>query len=369
MKKLFSGCFTVLLSVLFVSCGKEELPPPPETESVTLNQLLHNAPYSRVNLHQISTDTLILPAGQIVDRFPLGGETRNFNRPDQVLMYGDNLVVMEYANPEIFVLNREGEAIRKLQSGERFQRPTAIMSDGKDLYVYDDGEKVLVRFDSELEQLDSIPLSNPYFTAGSVDMNRSYIIYQPDEATGFRVSETDRKLLAILRNDQRDSIHDELMPRIVPSGKQPGGYNNITFSMNNENTIVAAYPSLPYLFIFNKFEQSHTVILDEETFAEIDNPSLSPFQPVMGEAIRINTLIEFLHITDRGEILLFSQGELYRLKTERDGTYKLHSRTVLVRGDTGDIVRSLTSISRTPDETNGFYATGDGLLFGLILPN
>ncbi|REL38379.1 hypothetical protein DYD21_00015 [Rhodohalobacter sp. SW132] len=368
MKKLFSGFLTVLLSVLFLSCGREEVPPPPDTDSETLNQLLNGAPFSRINLHESGADTLMLPGGQVVDRFPIGGETRRFRGPDQVVVHGEQLVVLEYTNPELYVLNREGESIRILNSGDQLSRPTAIMSDGTNLYVYDDDEKTLARFDSQLEYQESVSFRNPYFMPGSVGMNRSYILYQPDEATGFRVSETDKKLLTVVRNDQAHTTAEELMPRIIPSGKQPGGFNNLTFSINRENSIVAAYPALPYIFIFHEFEHSHTILFDEEPFAAIENPPLSPFQPVMGEAVSVRSLIDYLHITDHGDVLVFSQGELFHLKTEKSGTYTLSSRYVLVRGDTGERINSLSSISNVPDDPDRFYGTGDGILFGLILP-
>lgn len=366
MKIVSYSYLSFLLFVFILSCSREEPAPPPETDSASLNQMLLKAPISWINLKDVKIDSLLIPDDKIFTERFSEDPSLEIGNPSMVKVFGDHLVVLEYSSPNVIVLDKDGTPLQKI-NGE-FERPTSIMSDGSSLYIYDDDLKEIYIYNTDFEFQRSLPLRNSYYTQGSVLMNQSHIAYQHEEASGFRVSHTDQKLLSVVSKDHPDSTLFEAIPRIVPSGKQPGGFNNLLFSMNQRNDIAAAYPALPYLFIYQDFELKQNIILEAEQFETIENPSLSPFEPVFGEAVRVSSLMNHIYLMDSSDVLLFSFELLHHLKNNSDNVYDHHRSYALFRGDTGEQIQSISSIDSFPEDPTRFYATGMNVLFELNLP-
>jgi len=357
-----------LFLIFALSCSSEDPPPPPpETESENLNEMLQFAPISWINLNESEIDTLLIPDSKIhVNRYS-DDLTVESGRPTQVKVFGDYLVTLEYLSPYVIVLDKEGKPKKKIEGD--FQRPASIMSDNNALYIYDDDLKEIHEYNSEFEFQSSFPFEHPYYTQGSVLMNKSHFAYQNEEASGFRVSDTERKLLTVASKEIPDSTLFEALPRIVPAGKHPGGFNNLLFSMNSKNEIAAAYPALPFLFIYRDFEHNHNIILQSDQFKTIENPSLNPFEPEFGEAVRVNSLMNYIYLREDGDILLFSFQLLHHLKNSSDDGYSHHRSYALFRGDTGEQIESVSSMDEIPDEPNRIFTTGMRTLFELNLPD
>lgn len=367
MKKFIA----LLLAVLLIAAAwfylKKETPSPPVTESDELNKMLRGAPISWISLHQGDIDTLIIPAELIIDPRISADETFSTGQPTQVKPFGDHLVVMEYSSVNIAAITKEGETVSKV-GGSELQRAANIMSDGDNLYVYDSGRTEIHVYDRDYTFQNSIRFPHPYYTQGSVVMNRQHIAFQHEEASGFRVSESGHQLLSVVAKDNPESTVFEAIPRIVPAGKHPGGYNNLILSMNNRSDIAAAFPALPYLFVYRDFEHHQSIVLEAEEFAEIENPDLTPFQPVMGEAVRISSLMGLVHLLDNGDILLFSTELLHHLRLQRNGSYSHYRSYALVRDDTGESIRNISSLDTFPNQPQTIYAVSPGILFELRLP-
>jgi len=358
----------LLFLIIALSCSREDPPPPPpETESESLNEMLQGAPISWINLNSSEIDTLLIHDSKIFENRFSDDLTVEIGRPSMVKVFGGKLVTIEYLSPDVVVADKEGRPVKKIDGD--FQRPASLMSDGESLYIYDDDQKKIHVYNSEFEFQSSFPFEHPYYTQGSVLMNNNLLAYQHDEASGFRVSETERKLLSVAAKEKPDSTLFEAIPRIVPSGKQPGGFNNLLFSMNNNNDIVAAYPALPFLFIYRDFGHKHNIILQSEKFRNVENPSLNPFEPEFGQAVRVNNLINHIYLRDDGDILLFSFQLLHHLKNSSDEGYSHHRSYALFRGDTGAQIESVSSMDEFPDEPNRIYTTGMSTLFELNLPD
>lgn len=367
MKKFIVLFFAVLLIAAAWFFLTDDATSPPVTESEKLNEMLRSAPISRITLHRGEIDTLVLPADRIIEPRITTDETFSTGEPTQVKPFGEHLVVMEYSSVNIAAITRDGETVAEI-GGDELQRPSNIMSDGERLFIYDDGRKLIHIYDADYRFIESTPFNNSYYTQGSVVMNREHIAFQHEDASGFRVSESGRQLLSVVAKENPESIIFEAIPRIVPAGKHPGGYNNLILSMNNRSDIAAAFPALPYLFVYRNFEHHQSIVLDAEEFAEIENPDLTPFQPVMGEAVRISSLMELLYLRDNGDILLFSSGLLHHLRLQRSGSYSHYRSYALVRGDTGESIQNVSSLDTFPNQPQTMYATSQGILFELRLP-
>ena len=368
MKKFIVFFFVVLLIAAAWFFLTDDTPSPPVTESEKLNEILRSAPISWISLHHGEIDTLEIPAERIMQPRISTDETFSTGEPTQVKPFGEHLIVMEYSSVNIAAITIDGETVTQI-GGNELQRPASIMSDGEQLYIYDDGRKQIHIYDADYELIESIPFNNSYYTQGSVVMNREHIAFQHEEASGFRVSESGRQLLSIVAKENPDSTVFEAIPRIVPAGKHPGGYNNLILSMNNRSDIAAAFPALPYLFIYRNFEHHQSIVLEAEEFAEIENPDLTPFQPVMGEAVRISNLMELIHLRDNGDILLFSSGLLHHLRLQRSGNYSHYRSYALVRGDTGESVQNISSLDSFPNQPQTVYAVSPGFLLEFRLPD
>jgi len=138
--------------------------------------------------------------------------------------------------------------------------------------------------------------------------------------------------------------------------------------MNGRSDVVSSFPALPYLFVYRNYEQYRNILLVSSTYEEIDNPDLTPFQPVMGKAVRISDLMDDLYLMDNGDILLFSFGQLNHIQLQRNGEYIFNQSYVLKRGDSGEVIQSISSIDGSSGQPRTFYIVSSGVLFEVELP-
>ncbi|MFO7846441.1 MAG: hypothetical protein R6V27_07760 [Balneolaceae bacterium] len=363
-KTLWIGITAVVLAgigilIYYYSGGSDSAVP--ETESEVLNELLSAAPLSRIELNIDSGDTLLASKIQMTLPSRRSDEMLDSFRSTQIKVFGDYLVAMDFLTDNIAVFRKSGGFVRYLNRNELSQA-ASLMSDGESLFVYDYGNKQLHRYNGDLSFEESVSFSAPYYAQGSVSANRNHLVLQNEAATGFRVGETQDSLLAVMDINQPDQTLFKALPRIVPSGKHPGGFNNLIFSINERSEIAAAYPALPYLFLYRNFEHVQTVVLQAADFETVDNPPLTPFQPVAGEAVQIQNLIDEVLLTESGNILMFGAGRLHHLKPRRNGDI-VHHKSYNVVPEDGDPLESVSSLDADPDNPDIVYATSDGRIY------
>lgn len=368
MKKLLIGIVAILLIVAAWYFLRNNTIPAPVTDSENLNALLRGAPINKIDLAESTPDTLLIPVEQVISpKIKLEEMFEPFSST-QAISFGDYLIMMEFMTDNVAAYTRDGDYVQKLADG-RLSQAASITSNSDSLYIYDYGMKEIHIYNSSLSYQRSFPFDAPYYTQGSVQINENHIAYQNEDASGFRISNSGTNtLLSIAPLGQPDSRIADMIPRIVPSGKHPGGFNNLQFSLNERSDIVTSYPALPYLFVYRNFEQYRNILLVSSTYEEVENPDLTPFQPVMGEAVRISDLMDDLYLMDNGDILLFSFGQLHHIQLRRNGEYNYNQSQVLMRGDTGKIIQSVSSIDGSTDEPRTFYIVSSGTLFEVELP-
>lgn len=367
MKKLLIGCTAILLVAATWYLLYDESIPPPETESENLNELLRGAPVNTINIGGSTPDTLIISPQRVIKPSLSSDEMLQSFSSTQVKVFGDYLVTMEFLTANVAVYTLEGEYLQNI-GGSEIRQAASLASDDENLHIYDYGTKEVHVYNADFMYQESYSFDSPYYTQGSLKMNEAHIAYQQEEASGFRVSDTDYNLLSVATVDRPDSIILQTIPRIVPSGKHPGGFNTLLFSMNRRSDIVVSYPALPFLFVYRNFEHYRSIVLRAEQFEEVENPKLTPFQPVMGEAVRINSLLDHLFLMDNGDILIYSFEQLHHLQLQRNGSYSHKQSYVLVRGDTGEKIRTVTSMDAARDQSRSLYMVSPGILFELELP-
>lgn len=368
MKKILIG---IIVAMLMVATGwyllRYNNVTAPVTDSENLNALLLGAPIDRVDLAVNSTDTLFISAEQVIAPQIKSDEMLEPFSSTQAISFGEYLIVMEFLTNNVVAYTQNGRYVQKLADGELAQA-ASITSNSDSLFIYDYGTKRVHIYDSDLVYQRSFPFDDPYYTQGSLKINGDHIAYQNEDASGFRISDSGvDRLLSIAPLRQPGSTIADLIPRIVPLGKHPGGFNNLLFSMNDRSDIVSSYPALPYLFVYRNFDQYRNILLVSSTYEEIENPGLTPFQPVMGEAVRIRDLMDDLYLMDNGDILLFSFGQLHHIQLRRNGSYEYNNSHILLRSDTGEVIQSISSIDGSERKPRTFYIVSSGTLFEVEL--
>lgn len=368
MKKLLIGIVAILLAAAAWYLLRDNTIPAPVTDSENLNALLSGAPINRIDLTENRPDTLFISAEQVITPQIESEEMLEPFSSTHAIVFGEYLILMEFLTVKVAAYTRDGEYIKELAEG-RISQAASITSNNDTLYIYDYGTKQIHIYDSDLIYQRSFPFEAPYYTQGSLKINGDHIAYQNEDASGFRMADSGvDRLLSIAPLDQPDSTIADLIPRIVPSGKHPGGFNNLLFSMNDRSDVVSSYPALPYLFVYRNFQQYRNILLVSSSYEEIENPDLTPFQPVMGEAVRINDLMDDLYLMDNGDILLFSFGRLHYMQLQKDGGYSYNNSYALFRGDTGNVIQSISSIDGSRQQPRTFYVISSGVLLELELP-
>lgn len=368
MKKLLIVITAIFLIAAAWYVFKDTKITAPVTDSDNLNDHLRQAPVNRIDLSGIRPDTLLVPAEDVMSPDIEAAEMLNSFSSTQAIHFGNYIIVMEFLTNNVAAYTQGGDFVRRIGSSEVSQA-TSITASSDSLYIYDYGNKGVHLYNTELDYQRSFPFDAPYYTQGSIKVNNTHVAYQREDASGFRIGESGaNKLLFIAESDQPNAPVAELFPRIVPFGKHPGGFNNLLFSMNGRSDIVASYPALPYLFVYRNFDQHRNLLLVSPKFEEIENPGLTPFQPVMGEAVRISNLMDNIYLRNNGDILLFSFGELHYIRLQRSGDYEYRRSYVLVRGDNGMEVKSINSIDESRTRPGTFYIVSSGKLIILELP-
>lgn len=370
MKKIVTGIIAVILIALawYLLSDEANIVPPPVTGSDSLNTLLREAPIDRVDLTLGSFDKIEIPLDKVMALRIESSEILEPFSSTQAISFGNKLVVMEFLTDNVAAYHQDGSFEKRL-SGDFLSQAASISANKDSLYVYDYGNKVMHTFDSELNYSRSFPFYMPYYTQGSVIVNDTHIAFQREEASGFRVGDSGvEKLLSVAGIDEPNAPVANLFPRIVPSGKHPGGYNNLIFSMNSRSDIAVAYPALPYMFVYRNFEPYRILKLESPAFETVDNPDLTPFEPVMGEAVRIDNLLGDVLLMNNGDILLFSSGVLHYIQLQQNGGYLLDQSFELVRGDNGEAINSVSSIEVAEHNPVTIYVVSAGLMFEVKLP-
>jgi len=368
MKKLLTGILAIVLIVSAWYVLKDTNITAPVTDSDNLNNLLRGAPINRIDLSDIISDTLMIPAENVISPDIEADEMLNSFLSTQAIYFGNYIIVMEFLTNNVAAYTPGGDFVQRIGWGEVSQA-TSITANSDSLYIYDYGNKIIHIYNTELDYQRSFPFDAPYYTQGSIKVNNAHVAYQREEASGFRVGDSGvSTLLSVADINQPNSPVADMIPRIVPTGKHPGGFNNLFFSINKRSDIVASYPALPYLFVYRNFDQYRNLLLISSSFEEIGNPELTPFQPVMGEAVRIKNLMDDIYLRNNGDILLFSFGRLHYIQLQLNGDYKYSRSYALIRGDIGRAIESISSIVELQNQPGTFTIVSSGKLLTLEIP-
>ncbi|HBQ61636.1 MAG TPA: hypothetical protein DD671_19015, partial [Balneolaceae bacterium] len=127
-----------------------------------------------------------------------------------------------------------------------------------------------------------------------------------------------------------------------PPGYQPAVFNQVSFTLNQNNQIAAAYRPLPWIFIFDENQSLvKVIVLEYSVFNEMDLPELELFLPKgnkgYGGAIPINDF----ELLNNGDILISIRDVLFYLKKNRDNNYSFQGKYVFNVSESDTSIRIL----------------------------
>lgn len=373
MKNFLLKCLFILT---LLGCNREkETKEVPVTPSENLNALLNAVPISWIDLNNVEVDTISIPSDRIFEDRMFVSESLYVTSPKHITTFGDHLIVNEFGKGQIVALDKNGipqQVVgRKGRGPGEFEHPYGLMSVGSKLYIYDFTLKRISVFDEEYELLKTFDFKDaaPSSFSNKIVMNKEYIAYENFYSSTFHDegSNSNSDLLWVRLTENPDSVYFTAMPRIIPFGKQPNAYNNPIFSINAENELAAAFPVLPYLFVYQDSNHVSTVALEAVHFDTTDNPSLKPTEPVGNNGVGVKNVLLNLNILDNGDILFSSFGQLHHLERASDGGYTHHKSYYLKREDTGEKIINIQNMAAFREEPSRFFVIGWQNIFELNL--
>ncbi|TVQ15886.1 MAG: hypothetical protein EA364_01070 [Balneolaceae bacterium] len=375
IKEILPGIFAGL--IFLAGCESEAVRKPPVTESENLNNLLAHAPISWINLNGVKVDTIFVPAEHIYEESLFVDNSLYVSQPTQLKTFSNHLITTDFVpgfvgSGNLVATGRNGIPVRTIgRSGQgpgEYVRPIAVMSNGTHLYIYDDGLKRVNVFDAEFSLVDTFEFTDAVNYKNRMKMNESYMAYQNRTATGLIAIDPDGYLLSVRPLADIDSVIFRAMPRIVPTGMQPGVYNNILISMNSHSEMLTGYLGLPYLFLYRDFQHTNTIVLESVQIDTTNNPSLRPTPPVGSSGVGISGILSHILLHDNSDILISSFRQLHHLKSNPNGGFGHYRTYCLIREDTGEQITTIREIDFFPDDPNRIYALGWGFLYEFRLP-
>ncbi|REL39100.1 hypothetical protein DYD21_03850 [Rhodohalobacter sp. SW132] len=371
--KILTLLLTISYAIILFSCSSEEIRTPPVTESENLNTLLNAAPISWIDLDNAEVDTLVIPENSIFEERLFVDESLYVRLPIQMKAFQDHLITLEFSSGNVVALSKEGEPVQTIGRSGRgpgeFERPIAVMADSENLYIYDDGLRRMSVFNSDLLLLDTFDFKDAVYSENKMKMNDRYLVYQNSNASGFHAPDPESFLLTVREIENLDTVYFEALPRIVPSGNHPGAYNNLGLSINSKNKILAAFPGVPYLYLYRDFEHARTIVLESVYYDTTGNPSLRPYPPVDNTGVGVSNILSNIYLLENSDILIASFGLFHHLKSNSNGEYDHHRSYYLKREDTGEQIMIFRDIDSFPDDPFRFFALGWGFIFELTLPD
>lgn len=357
----------VCLSIIVCAIGCAQKLEPPETDSKVLNKLVRTAPVQYLNLDEGSNEIIELAEEDIIldisqrqsiDSIVIG-QIKYVTKFNDLYYVYDSIANKMYGINDLGlikkVLGREGKG-----PGE-YLYVTSVKSNLNTLFISDVSNARINRYNRNTEVVNALKPFTPNLATNKIDVNKNRLLLGNSASSGFEPSLEDEGLITISNNKNLFDTLGTIMPRIVPSGYQPAVFNEVDFSINDNNLIASSYLPLPWIFLFNeKFRINKTIIFKYSVFNDMDLPELKLFKPKgnkgFGGAVPLSTYC----ILNNGNILVSIRDVIVHLKLKENQEYEVSGKLIFKnpQNETSLWIREILPLG----ESN-FVATDGNLLF------
>ena len=337
--------FICLVNIMCTNEGGDNVP---KTNSDRLNEFVHSKSVQIINLDNGPTTKLTVSPNEVIyhTETKLNNDSLTISQIDDFTYFSDGYHIYDPFQNLILVIDSSGsfQAIvgREGKGPGEYLYVTSIRSNSDILYVADANNARINRYDYKLNRLDALQpfISNP--TTSKIDLNNSIMLSGNSESAGFNPKKESSGLITITNIEDIQDTLGTILPRIIPPGYQPAVFNQVSFTLNQNNQIAAAYRPLPWIFIFDENQSLvKVIVLEYSVFNEMDLPELELFLPKgnkgYGGAIPINDF----ELLNNGDILISIRDVLFYLKKNRDNNYSFQGKYVFNVSESDTSIRIL----------------------------
>lgn len=335
MKKI---AIILITGLILSSCHTKE---PWELEvEEQINQLNGDTEVTEINL-DLMDPVAVEP--DVLLRLNTSGDV-NMGVPRDIIALKDSLYLLDQAQKSILVLDDEGNFTRKIDKAGRgpgeVTRPTGMAANEKFIFVYDHGNTRLHMYDRYFNALSSMGASpNPFSRSVSVADSLLYII------------DTLRKNAGEVKLIKQYSIYPELkekgnlVPRLLPPGRQPAVINDVEFGANAAGYLLVGYDSLPRLFLYDPERKlMHSLRFSGSPVEEVNrfnerNKREHRLDP--GSTLGLAPFVYSVLLDNDFNIYLFTVGHNLLVLSLKNNTYELSGSYILEHPEGGGRRESL----------------------------
>lgn len=363
----------ILLLVALFGCNTDTDLNIPETESVTLNEFVRSESWAVLNLDNYQTSYISLHETDIIydvrhqvpEGRPIIGQITRFS----------------YSGESFFVYDRRSNAIYQMDYNGISEGPLTnigrgpgehisvdfLESNNDYLFIFDSSNSRVNRLNYDLTIADPLDdFSSSPTTV--VSLNDDRILLENENSALPTPPDPEQGLIVVSSTHNLKDTLATILPRIVPSGYQPFLYNATQYSINSNNTVVATYRPLPWLFIFDEFfNHIHTLILSYSALDEMNITPLRFTQPQAGEGVSGQMPFTFLTLMDNGELILLIKNELIHIYQTSNGSYDVKGKYKFLIPENDDEQMVVTEIVWS-DVMNEYYGRNFQSIFKFTLP-
>lgn len=329
-----------------------------------------------IDLDTQPVDTIYITEGMILSEDLYLDDQVNLRIPTKIIPFRNYLILNDFMFPNVIAVDPQTGVPAFRIGGEgrgpgEFIQPFEIMSDGEHLYIHDTSLNRFSRFDQNFQFQENFPFESLSGSPNAVRaaMNSDYIVYENHLSSGLISVTENPTMLEVATISKPDSVVKHLMPRIIPSGMQPGAYNNVHFTLSHDNRLAAFYTGLPYLFLFNQFEHINTVQFKTTYIDTLDNPSLTPYPPRGNKGESVSSLYISQLYLPNGELLLQTRGGIFRFRIDDDGHARLLANYHLKeKGYDVTNIRAIRGITYNPNDPLEIFSVGWEQIYKFRLP-
>src|SRR5690625_5063445 len=321
---------TIISLFGFMCCHKTSEPMVPVTPSNALNDMIGTADIQAIAIDEFEQETIQIGKNDIL----YSTYTNNDSDTEPVLGFLKSII---YTENQFYIYDSNTNATYTLEENGSITGPYTREGRGPGEHLYVEN----LSFNSDFiyatdlsngrinvysPMMEPVKALEPYSSWGGITVNDEIILHLNERSSGFVPSFPEEGLVVVSSVKNLSDTLATLMPRIIPAGYQPQVYNEVKYSLNNRNQIVASYSPLPWFFIFNnQYEHINTVILEYSAFDELDIPTMDFFKPKGNEGYGGQMPVHSYKLMDNGDLFITLRRELLHL-TRENNSYQLKGR-------------------------------------------
>lgn len=337
-----------------MGCSNKKSEQIPKTSNELFNRLVQEAPATRIELDKIPVDTINIDEENVL------GQESSTSLPSPaylsgiigIVKLGDHLYAADHRQDCIWMMDEHGRWTRKIgRKGDgpgEFEILLGITRNSRYVYSTDLGNARINIYDHQF------------------NLNTSLDIVFPGTQTEIAATDSLLFLPAGFASDKLIQVHKaspdfkkvtSILPRIIPLGMEPRGYNIYHIDANDNGQMVFGYLGLPYLFIYDKdLEHIHTLFLQSASHKDLENPPIEPVEAKPGDEFRLVSLFGGTSLMEDGSILVWKGANLYWIDYDNKNYYlkQVMHFTYEVPQQTGDNTRSI-HITKMLTDQNTLY--------------